>query len=331
VDFVLETRAHADMIRPRLPGGTAMEDRTQRVVTAERLREVLDYDPETGVFTWLVRTGVRIKVGDRAGTLSGGYRIINVDGIAYRAARLAWLHVTGNWPRNEIDHDNRRRDDDRWENLKDKTSAEQKHNRGRHTANTSGFAGVGFYKPKNKWRARVMVNGKTRTAYCDTKEEAVAARDKIRAELGLSNAIDEQGPIATILRGKLACGGSEVSFPDGGHVPQWVMDKIVWHWWQCDACRLPLWQDRHQHEDFVFDVDPRSRLAHIVCRHCKKLIDFARSNSHVMTSLQGVGMYFDSKDWSTRPALGWKDPEPPTPPSRSKRDADVIPLRKESA
>jgi hypothetical protein len=87
-------------------------------LTAERLREILGYDPETGLFTRLVRTG-RIRAGEVAGTAhSRGYRSIVIDGRVYLSHRLAWLYVHGEWPPEQIDHINRNRADNRLVNLR---------------------------------------------------------------------------------------------------------------------------------------------------------------------------------------------------------------------
>jgi hypothetical protein len=73
------------------------------MLTVTRLREVLHYDPITGIFTWLV--SLSNHVGKVAGSLDGTGRVrIRVDGREYGAHRLAWLYMTGNWPVNEIDH-----------------------------------------------------------------------------------------------------------------------------------------------------------------------------------------------------------------------------------
>lgn len=69
------------------------------MLTAERLRSLLRYDPDTGTFVWAARTSNRIKIGDVAGRPHNrGYVAIGVDGRVYLAHRLAWLWVTGNWP-----------------------------------------------------------------------------------------------------------------------------------------------------------------------------------------------------------------------------------------
>src|ERR1700719_1662744 len=85
----------------------------------DRLRELLSYDPETGVFRWLVRKRQNVKAGDVAGSFDGcGYCKISIDRRAYKAHRLAWLYMTGEWPPAEIDHINMNRADNRFANLR---------------------------------------------------------------------------------------------------------------------------------------------------------------------------------------------------------------------
>ena len=76
------------------------------MLTAKRLREVLSYDPDTGVWTWLISTGRRVRAGDQAGTKRkrhGRWRI-SIDGCYYASARLAFLYMTGKWPPHLVDH-----------------------------------------------------------------------------------------------------------------------------------------------------------------------------------------------------------------------------------
>jgi hypothetical protein len=76
-------------------------------LTAAKLRELLSYDRETGTLRWRKRSNAlsRMRIGALAGSIKGGgYREIEIDGITYQAHRLAWLHVTGEWPVAEIDH-----------------------------------------------------------------------------------------------------------------------------------------------------------------------------------------------------------------------------------
>ena len=92
-------------------------------LTHARLCELLDYDPLTGVFRWRVSRG-RVLCGDIAGCFDGnGYRAVRLDGVDYRAHRLAWFFVHAVWPVADIDHINRRRFDNRLTNLRDVSRA----------------------------------------------------------------------------------------------------------------------------------------------------------------------------------------------------------------
>lgn len=92
----------------------------------EDLRERLNYDPDTGVFTWKV--SMKRLIGKRAGTLQHGYLVITVsiNGVrqSYLAHRIAWLYVHGEWPLKQIDHINGCRDDNRIANLREATAAQ---------------------------------------------------------------------------------------------------------------------------------------------------------------------------------------------------------------
>ena len=132
------------------------------MISQERLKQVLDYDPATGVFTWKARSSNRIEVGKRAGGFGTyGYRLIGIDGKLFHASRLAWLYVTGEWPELHIDHANGNRDDDRFANLRHATRSENQCNRAKQANNTSGFKGVYFCKVRQMWRARITFRGST--------------------------------------------------------------------------------------------------------------------------------------------------------------------------
>ena len=147
-------------------------------LTAEYLRSVLDYNPDTGTFTWKVSTAHRVKVGDVAGSLDGhGYLRIMVQSRLYKAHRLAWLYMHSNWPKGQIDHINRNRSDNRISNLRDVSRKQNLQNSGKSSANTSGCTGVSWDKQKSKWRAHIMHNYKLiHLGYFSILEEAVAAR-----------------------------------------------------------------------------------------------------------------------------------------------------------
>lgn len=159
-------------------------------LTIARLYEVLDYDPITGAFRWIRRQPAgRPSQGGIAGTLtSRGYREIFIDRKKYRASRLAWFYMTGNWPDEEIDHKNRVKDDDRWENLRGATSSQNKANTALTSRNTSGVKGVSWYRDPRwnygSWTACIRRNGKTvHLGYFDTIEEAGTAYAKAAKEI----------------------------------------------------------------------------------------------------------------------------------------------------
>lgn len=145
-------------------------------LTQERLKELLHYDPDTGVFTWL-QPGKRRLVGFTAGTVnSRGYLYISIGGKQYRAHRLAWLYMTGEVPENEIDHRNGIGTDNRFANLRKATRSQNKANSATYKSNSSGCKGVGFDKATGRWKARVQVNGKRISlGYFDSPESAYAA------------------------------------------------------------------------------------------------------------------------------------------------------------
>ena len=152
------------------------------ILSAERLREVVDYDPATGVFTRKVRLAQRHQVGDRAdfvitaGNQRGYYRVC-VDSRRYMAHRCAWLCVHGAWPEHDIDHINGDRGDNRIANLRDVPNQINRQNmRGPRSDNKSGLLGVHWHEGTQKWRARVQLEGRVIEAGLhETREQAHAA------------------------------------------------------------------------------------------------------------------------------------------------------------
>lgn len=136
-------------------------------IIAARVRELLNYDPETGIFTRKVRTAQRHQVGDRADFLvtSGGlvgYHRITFDSERFLAHRVAWLYMHGKWPEFDIDHMNGVRSENRIANLRDVTNRINRQNlRGPRVDNkVSGFLGVTWNKESSMWRARISLDGK---------------------------------------------------------------------------------------------------------------------------------------------------------------------------
>jgi hypothetical protein len=151
-----------------------MSSRYRNNLTAERVRELFEYDPETGIITWRVdRIGANNRVcvhaGDPAGGIkSNGYINIRINGTDYLAHRLIWLWQTGSWPREEIDHVNRIRHDNRWVNLREATHGENRVN----SLSRDRVLPRGVYVKNGKFRAHVA---NTYIGAFDTVEEAAEA------------------------------------------------------------------------------------------------------------------------------------------------------------
>lgn len=126
-------------------------------MTQERLKELLDYDPETGVFEWRVDRGGSVKAGRSAGGIDRkGYVKIVVDGRAYRGHRLAWLYVYGRFPAQETDHINLIKADNRISNLREAT-------RSNNCANKKPYRSglkCAYWKSRiRRWTAQIRRNG----------------------------------------------------------------------------------------------------------------------------------------------------------------------------
>lgn len=148
-------------------------------ITQATLKALLHYDPETGVFTRLVKASNNTKVGDviRPSAGAKGYVRFRVCGESHFGHRLAWLYMTGEWPEAEVDHENKDRGDNRWANLRKATFKQNRENLGLNRNNTSGFRGVSWFRPTGKWWARIGHNGKrVSLGHYNDLLSAVAAR-----------------------------------------------------------------------------------------------------------------------------------------------------------
>lgn len=157
-------------------------------LTAERLRELLAYDPNTGVFTWRLGRG-RVKAGYVAGAPNGkGYLLIKIDGKNHKAHRLAWLYMHGEWPSSEIDHKDRVKTNNRIQNLRAVTRSENSQNKTLPKNNTSKFRGVYWHKRDRRWVAKIAINGKRKhLGHFDTAESASAAYLDAAAQMHTHN------------------------------------------------------------------------------------------------------------------------------------------------
>ncbi len=127
--------------------------------TCEEIRQRLRYDPDNGEFVWKDNSE-NSKPGILAGYINNnGYNIIALWGRRYMAHRLAWLYMTGDWPKDEIDHMNGCRADNRWTNLRAATSSENKWNRVVKKSAIAGLKGVSRHH-SGKWVAEAKGGGR---------------------------------------------------------------------------------------------------------------------------------------------------------------------------
>ena len=156
-------------------------------LTENILKKLLHYNPETGVFIWLkspTKSHPYLK-GREAGSVNRrGYRRIKINGRGYYAHRLAFLFMTGEWPKTrEIDHINKNPFDNKWANLRECTVSENQRNVKVRIDNTSGHKGICWHKKEKKWHSRITVNGIRKfLGSFPTLQEAVKARSQAELE-----------------------------------------------------------------------------------------------------------------------------------------------------
>ena len=156
-------------------------------LTQERLKELLDYDPVTGLFVRKVERG-----GQKAGVVAGnidnlGYIRVNVDYKAYRCHRLAFLFMEGVFPPDQVDHINHDRTDNRWDNLRHVTVQENQRHCAIRSTNKSGVTGVHWNKEKESWDSYINVDMKRiHLGRTSDKEEAIRWRKAAEVKYGFS-------------------------------------------------------------------------------------------------------------------------------------------------
>jgi hypothetical protein len=170
------------------------------MITQELLKEFLRYDPETGAFTWLERSQCRFKTVNAfktwntrySGKIAGNtitcnrkkYKEVCLNGKSYKAHRLAFLYMAGEFPEHVTDHINGKGLDNRWRNLRAVTTKENSKNLKLNSRNTSGFSGVTIHKGTGKWCARIMVDGENKNLGL-FRELSDAVRARLNAENSL--------------------------------------------------------------------------------------------------------------------------------------------------
>jgi hypothetical protein len=154
-------------------------DELKSNLTVEYVNSLLDYNKETGVFTWNKIAGNRLdRVGKIAGTKHPlGYRQILIGKKLYQEHLLAWFVTYGEFPNEYIDHINHTRDDNRIENLRVVTRTENHKNKSIYKTSTTNVHGVNWYKQTNRWKAVIVVDSKKiHLGYFTDFSEAVEAR-----------------------------------------------------------------------------------------------------------------------------------------------------------
>ncbi len=167
------------------------------------LMEQVSYDPETGLFVWKRREVSSFKAGRYSQEAiartwnrqwpgkpalrsrdSGGYLFGAVMGKKYLAHRAAFLHMTGEWPTNHIDHINGNRTDNCWSNLRQVSRVENQKNQKKYKNNTSGVMGV-YPHCGGRWTARISHQGQEiYLGIFENFEDAVAARRVAEVDYG---------------------------------------------------------------------------------------------------------------------------------------------------
>jgi hypothetical protein len=153
-------------------------------ITQIRLKEVLDFNYNMGYFTWKKPTGPNCNIGKIAGWKHrSGYRYISIDNITYPEHRLVFLYIEGYIPENTIDHINRIRDDNRWENLREVSVQCNNRNIGIKNNNRSGITGVRFNIREKKWKAQITINSnQIHLGTYNNKIDAIIARHRAEIE-----------------------------------------------------------------------------------------------------------------------------------------------------
>lgn len=159
-------------------------------LTYKEALRLFRYEPESGNLYWKVTTtsaafgnGRAASAGDIAGWVKNGkyqsYRSVRVRGKTYRVHRIIWLMLYGKWPKHEIDHIDGDGLNNRPSNLRDVTHQVNMANSKRTKNSESGVCGVRYHKQREKWNARIQIQGKEISlGLYDTKQEAITARER---------------------------------------------------------------------------------------------------------------------------------------------------------
>ncbi len=154
-------------------------------LTQALLKSLLSYDPETGIFTWLVQPSYRAQISDVAGSINkNGYRTIQIKGRKHKAHRLAHLYMTGEWPPFDVDHEDEDKANNRWTNLRPATRSQNMLNKRSRSDNKSGVKGVSWDNRRKMWHVQLQLLGKKlHVGHFAALETAKAAIQQSRSKL----------------------------------------------------------------------------------------------------------------------------------------------------
>ena len=151
----------------------------------EKLKEILNYDPTTGSFTWLHNRGTRAREGGTAGSLhKKKYISIFIDGKCYKAHRLAYIYMEGHCPKVILPLDGNYTNL-KWDNLVEGFVSDYAVTRKLPSHNTSGVKNVSYDSTHEKWIGNVIYKGKSYRKSFYEKEEAIEFVAETRKELGI--------------------------------------------------------------------------------------------------------------------------------------------------
>jgi len=132
------------------------------MLTQERLKELLHYSPETGLFTRIIKSAKKVNIGDIVGYLdkSHGYITISIDYTNYYAHRLAFLYMTGKFPKDQVDHIDGIKHHNKWLNLRDANNSENQQNQKKAFKNNKSTGVLGVYSSGENFITKIGINGK---------------------------------------------------------------------------------------------------------------------------------------------------------------------------
>jgi len=158
----------------------------KKILTQDRLKEILKYYPESGNFIRILSCAPNAQAGQLAGyTDARGYRVVGIDGSSYKLHRIAFLYMNGEMPPSGVDHIDGDKENNSWSNLRLATQQENSRNKKIYKRNTSGVNGVSWCKRSEKWVASIRVSGKTKhIGYYSSLDDAAAQRGLAEKKYG---------------------------------------------------------------------------------------------------------------------------------------------------